>query len=269
MRVSVIIPAINEERLITAAVLSAVRAGADEILVVDGGSQDRTVERAREAGAVTLSAPRGRSTQLNAGASEATGDIFLFLHADTALGPSCIDQARAAIHDGHVHGAFRQKITASGAVYRLLELGNFWRIRACGLPYGDQGIFIVRETFFASGGFPEKRLMEDWLLMKGLRHRHWPASRPGPIHVSARRWQKQGVIRQTLKNLTFSWAAWFGVDPDFLAEAYPLHVPSWEHDQIARGEHDKIKPSCGEEASSVIPRPFNPSAATSRQVRTS
>lgn len=223
MRVSVVIPALDEERLIKTAVLSACSAGADEIIVVDGGSQDRTWELARQTGVITLRAPRGRASQQNVGAVRATGDVLLFVHADTALGLDCISQARVAIGSGYVHGAFRQRINASGAAYRLLETGNARRVRNSGLPYGDQGIFVTKAIFLAAGGFPAKRLMEDWLLMRQLRRQHWPALMPGPIYVSARRWQRYGIARQTMKNQAFSWAAWLGFDPDILARGYPPH----------------------------------------------
>ncbi len=122
-------------------------------------------------------------------------------------------------------GAFRQQIEAEGLLYRWLERGNAWRVRRRGLPYGDQGIFVRRPLFEELGGFPDVRLMEDVLLMKALRRRAWPALLPGPLHVNARRWRRQGVIRQTIRNWLLLSAARAGVHPNRLARFYALHCP--------------------------------------------
>ena len=136
MKVSVIIPALNEEWLIGAAARSAWDAGADEAIVVDGGSADSTIAVAQtEQCRVVISAP-GRAGQLNAGAAEATGDILLFLHADNCLSITAIDQVRELLRNADVKcGAFKQRIAADGFAYRLLERGNAWRVRWCGVPY--------------------------------------------------------------------------------------------------------------------------------------
>ena len=94
-----------------------------------------------------------------------------------------------------------------------------WR----GLPYGDQGIFVRRALFDRIGGFPETRLMEDLLFGKALRRVGRPILLPGPIHVSARRWQRHGVVRQTLRNWALLTARSFGAPPDRLARYYPPH----------------------------------------------
>ena len=226
MRVSVIIPALNESREIATAIRSAIQAAADEVWVVDGGSRDATLSMAAAAGARTLSAPAGRGVQQNAGAAAASGDVLLFLHADNTLGPTCIEQVRNAIAAGHRYGAFRQRIAASGIGYRLLEWGNAWRAQRQGMPYGDQAIFIHRDLFEAVGGFPATRLMEDWALMRQLRHDNWPILLDGPVGVSARRWQQVGIVAQTWRNWRLAWAAGRGADLDQLASRYPnLRAP--------------------------------------------
>jgi rSAM/selenodomain-associated transferase 2 len=219
--VSIVIPALNEAALIAGCVTSALATGPQEVIVVDGGSSDETAALARGAGARVLLCAPGRATQQNAGARAAGGDVLLFLHADTRLAVGGSRQIEAALADVRVGcGAFRQAIEADGRLYRLLERGNAWRAARRGLPYGDQGIFVRRELFEEIGGFPQLRLMEDVFLMKRLRRRAWPVLLPGPLYVSPRRWQRRGVVRQTLRNWGLLGSAALGVHPDRLARFY-------------------------------------------------
>ncbi|MBI2480451.1 MAG: TIGR04283 family arsenosugar biosynthesis glycosyltransferase [Planctomycetia bacterium] len=224
MKVSVIIPALNEAAFITGAARSAWKASADEVVVVDGGSVDETISVAQAEGCqVVVSAP-GRAIQQNAGANRATGDLLLFLHADNRLGPATIEQARELLQDERItFGAYRQHIDAQGLAYRWLERGNAWRVCWRGTPYGDQAIFMRREFFESLGGFPEVKLMEDLLLMRKAKRHSWPRLLDGPVHVDARRWQRHGVIRQTLRNWTLLAAHQLGCAPDSLANFYRRH----------------------------------------------
>ena len=224
MNISIIIPTLNEADRIGQAVQRAWATGPHEVLVVDGGSLDDTVAIAERHGARVLGGVRGRASQQNLGARQATGDVLLFLHADNLLDPDGVRQIAAALENGPVlGGAFQQKISASGLLYRLLERGNALRVRWLGLPYGDQGIFLRREVFDRLGGFPEVGLMEDLLLMRKLRRRARPVLLPGPLQVSPRRWQRYGVVRQTLRNWSLLLAERLGVSPDSLARFYPPH----------------------------------------------
>lgn len=224
MKVSVVIPALNESSAIVNCVKSAIRAGADEIIVVDGGSTDDTREQAKSAGARVTSAAKGRATQQNAGATLATGEVVLFLHADCMIGRKCISQIRDAMQSSKFDfGCFRQRIVAMGAKYRALEFGNDLRARILRLPYGDQGIFVRKKLFEDIGGFPEYRLMEDLIMIDRLRRSKESIMLQGPVEVSPRRWQKNGVAFQTLKNLLFAFAWRLGVHPDLLAKYYPVH----------------------------------------------
>ena len=222
--VSIVIPALNEAEGIGNSVQRALALKPEEVIVVDGGSSDETFERARAAGATVLSSPMGRSRQQNLGARQSSGEVVLFLHADCWLAPGSLTQVEEALSDSKVLcGAFRQAIEAEGRLYRLLERGNALRVRLWRLPYGDQGLFFRREFFERLGGFPEVALMEDWLLMRRARKMTRPVLLPGPLHAGARRWQRHGVLRQTVRNWTLLAAARFGVSPDRLAKFYRPH----------------------------------------------
>jgi len=224
VNISFIIPAINEADCIGHAVTSALEAGADEVIVVDGGSSDGTQEIARSRGSRVLTSAAGRGVQQNVGARHAQGDVLLFQHADSWLDSSAGQQVRAALEDRQVvSGAFRQHIAAAAMRYRALEWGNAWRVRWRGLAYGDQGIFMRRQTFFERGPFPEESIMEDLILMCAVRSMGRPVLLPGPIHVDPRRWQRNGVVLQTLRNWSLQTAYYLGVSPTRLARYYQRH----------------------------------------------
>lgn len=224
MNVSLIIPTWNEAERIADTVRRAWETGAHEVIVADGGSRDGTADAARAAGAAVVECRRGRAVQQNTAARQARGDVLLFLHADTWLAADGLAQIERVLADPRVRcGAFRQRIEAEGRLYRWLERGNAWRAAHRGLPYGDQGIFIRRAEFDDVGGFPEYQLMEDLLLMRRLRRRAWPVLLPGPLHVSARRWQRYGVVGQTARNWLLLSAVRLGIHPNRLASFYPPH----------------------------------------------
>lgn len=222
MVVSVIIPTLNEADRI-AEVVERTRAlgGGCEIVVADGGSEDGTLAAATRAD-LCLTVPPGRAIQQNAGAAASHGDVLLFLHADCWLEPEAVSAVRNALTDDRtVGGCFRQTIDAAGVRYRLLESGNALRVRVLKWAYGDQGIFVRRDVFERLGGFPDVRLMEDLLLMKRLKRVGRIALVESRIHVSPRRWQQQGVIRQTLRNWSLLALAHCGVSPNRLTRLYP------------------------------------------------
>lgn len=224
MRLAVIIPTWNEAAKIDSALVRAQDLGPEEIWVVDGGSRDDTVARARQHRCQVLESPVGRALQQNLGAKHAGGDVLLFLHADTWLEPAARGQLETALAEPRVlGGAFRQRIESPRGVYRWLEWGNAARVRWWGLAYGDQGIFVRRETFFALGGFPPVKLLEDLLFMRRLAERTRPVLLAGPLHVSARRWERHGVLRQTARNWAILAAHRWGVSPDRLADYYTRH----------------------------------------------
>lgn len=221
--VSVIIPALNEEAQIAECVGSAVAAGCDEVIVVDGGSQDETVSRAQASGAKVIVSNAGRAVQQNAGAAVASGEVFLFLHADCRLLPNSIPAIRQVI-DGdtqYVGGCFRQSIDASGFGMFLLERGNALRVRLLGWIYGDQALFVRRDCFEQLGGFQEVGFLEDLEFSRRLNRLGRTVQLTEQIKVSARRWNRVGIVRQTLRNWSII-AAWFcGAAPDRLKRFYP------------------------------------------------
>jgi rSAM/selenodomain-associated transferase 2 len=223
LRISFIIPTLNEAEHVERAVSRAWQAGACEVIVADGGSTDDTVAVARRlACRLVCCQTAGRGIQQNAGANLARGDILVFLHADNWLEPQAGGQIRQLLGDPKWSvGAFVQVIDAEGPIYRWLERGNAMRARRLGLAYGDQGIFLRKRLFQQLGGFAPIRLMEDVELMQRLRWRREPiAVLPGPVHVSPRRWRQHGVLRQTLRNWGLLTAFHLGVRPDYLADLY-------------------------------------------------
>jgi rSAM/selenodomain-associated transferase 2 len=225
--ISVVIPTWNEAQTIGAAVRRAWDLSPREVLVADGGSSDATRELAASAGATVLLSAPGRGIQQNVGARHAKCEVLLFLHADNWLDPGAGTQIQSALANPAVCcGAFRQRIEHPARIYRWLEGGNAWRARWRGLPYGDQGLFFRRSLFDQLGGFPEVPIMEDLILMRQARKTTRPILLPGPIHVSPRRWQAHGVLRQTARNWSLVLAERCGISPVRLADWYPRHADS-------------------------------------------
>jgi len=216
--VTVVIPALDEERQIGAAIRSALEGGAAEVLVADGGSRDATCRIATSAGASVVEAPRGRARQMNAGAARASGEILLFLHADTVLPPRAAVLARAALEDPRVvAGAFSYRPAATGLLGLALRTGARLRLGATGHPYGDQGLFLRRRTFDAIGGFPDLPVMEDWEIVARLHRRGRVVVLEAPAVTSAKSFVDNGLVRSTLVNAAVIAGYRLGVDPARLA----------------------------------------------------
>ncbi len=223
MTVSVIIPALNEAGCIVDTVRSIRAQSPHEIIVVDGGSDDGTSELAAEADLV-LTSPRGRANQMNLGAKHATGSTFLFLHADCTLQTGAIEAAERVLMRSSgkiVAGCFQMHVPEPGLLYRSIDGFATIRVRLTGLAYGDQGLFLRKDTFDRVGGFPPLHLMEDMFICKRLRDLGQILVLPHKIYVSARRWQRMGLIQQTLRNWTLTALTAMGVHPNRLAKFYP------------------------------------------------
>jgi rSAM/selenodomain-associated transferase 2 len=201
---SVIIPAFNEAQIL-GGTLSHLPVAPDlEIIVVDGGSTDTTLQVAAGfPGVKMLSAPQGRGSQMNAGALASSGRFLVFLHADTQIAPEHVNALRTAAADPEFHaGAFELKLTPAVPALRFISWGANRRARLLGLPYGDQVLIIRRNLFFALGGFTHRR-PEDLDLVVRLRGRTCLRLLSPPVASSGRRWLKSGYFHTTLKNWLF------------------------------------------------------------------
>jgi rSAM/selenodomain-associated transferase 2 len=221
MSVSIIIPTLNEAGGIAETIGSLRVQRPREIIVVDGGSSDGTIEQAREADRVLL-AESGRAFQMNAGAAAARGDYFLFLHADCRLQAGAISAIEGTLsRAATLAGCFSMCIEEKGWGFRSIDACATARVRWTGVVYGDQGLFIRRDDFRRLGGFPTIRFMEDVFFSRRLARRGRVVVVKQKIFVSPRRWQKVGLARQTLRNCILTALALAGVGPDRLAEYYP------------------------------------------------
>lgn len=202
------------------AIQSAWDAGASEVIVADGGSDDQTLSVSRQLGARAVSTAPGRGLQLNRGAQLASHDILLFLHADNWLSPDCGNQLQEAFAAGRRFCCFRQRIDQSAWIYRWIEKGNSFRARFQKLPYGDQAISATRELYDQVGGFDEIPLMEDVRFAQKASRFESPCLLNGPLNISSRRWEKSGPIRQTFSNWLMMTKYRLGFSPEKLAKQY-------------------------------------------------
>ena len=215
MQISVIIPALNESARIRAAVASASGAAGVEVIVADGGSTDGTATIAGLLGASVISSTPGRAAQMNAGAGVATGDVLLFLHADTTLPEGYDTHVRETLgRPGTVAGAFMFRVDRPSPSLRVIEILAGLRCRAFGLPYGDQGIFVRADVFRAVGGYPDMPIMEDFELMRRVGRLGRVGLAGACTVTSARRWEEAGVLRMTLVNQAVILAYILGVPPE-------------------------------------------------------
>ncbi len=223
-RISVVIPAFNEEsRIVRQLETLSAMPGIHEVIVVDGGSRDRTVDLVRATpGVRLLTAPKGRAAQMNTGAQAATGDVLLFLHADVRLPADATRWVSEALSNSQVvAGAFRTWTVSEGSrawLAPLLHLADL-RSRYTTLPYGDQALFVRAEVFRQLGGFPEQPLMEDLEFSRRLRRLGSVRTVPATVRVSGRRFVARPLRYALLLNI-FPLLYRLGVPPSVLASLY-------------------------------------------------
>ena len=219
MSISIIIPTLNEEGCLKNTLKSIGRG--TEIIVVDGGSSDSTREIANDFTEKVILSERGRGAQMDRGAREASGDILLFLHADTSLPKDWRDCIENALKDDRVvGGGFRLKIDSKGFSFRLIEAAANIRAKYLGLIYGDQAIFVKRDAFFSTGGFMGLPLMEDVDFIRRIRKKGKVLLLDADVSTSPRQWQKKGILRTTIENLFFLSLYYAGVSPQRLYRLY-------------------------------------------------
>lgn len=220
---SIVMPVLNEARTLADALrsLQPLRARGTQVIVVDGGSSDGSVDVARPLADVVLPSSRGRAVQMNAGAHAAKGDVLLFLHVDTRP-PVDADLLllKALARSHRSWGRFDVRLTSRRPLLRLVESLMNLRSRLTGIATGDQAIFVRRATFEKLGGFPPIALMEDVVFSARLKRESRPLCLRARVTVSSRKWEREGVIRTILLMWRLRLAFFLGAEADELARRY-------------------------------------------------
>lgn len=220
--ISVIVPSLNEAQNIVGVLEAAGCQEGVELIVADGGSSDNTVLLASSCGAKVVMSSPGKARQMNAGAAKASGDILLFLHADTLLPQGFQDQVCFALSEPTVAGgAFRLRFMGErGFLLRLVECTANWRARYLQLPFGDQAIFLKRKTFDEIGGYRELPLMEDLEILERLKRKGRIVILPSSVRSSPRRYHKDGTIKRIFINKLVFLGYFLGVSYERLSRWY-------------------------------------------------
>lgn len=223
MKLSIIIPALNEEDAIVEmlASLQPLRQAGHELIVVDGGSDDQTLQLAEPLVDHAIESPAGRARQMNSGAALAAREILLFLHADTRLPDDAAHQIDAALNRTmKVWGRFDVRLSGRHFMFRVIE--RMINLRSCisGVATGDQAIFVRRGVFELFGGYAEIPLMEDVELAKSLRSISRPCCINSPVVTSSRRWEEYGIIKTIWLMWRLRFLYFIGVDPQRLVDIY-------------------------------------------------
>ncbi|NKB89874.1 MAG: glycosyltransferase [Acidobacteria bacterium] len=223
LRVNVVVPVHNESSALPL-LLDRLRdmhaAAATDVVIVDGMSTDGTASALRSSGLPYAAAPRGRASQMNAGAALGDGEIILFLHADTELPAGALKSIRAAIDDGASGGFFRLRLNSVRPLLGLIGRMITIRSRLTGIATGDQAMFVRRDVFDHLGGFPPLPLFEDVQFSAQLRRTGRVARLNDTVVTSARRWEQCGPVRTILKMWLLRAAHALGMSPLTLARFY-------------------------------------------------
>jgi rSAM/selenodomain-associated transferase 2 len=221
-KISVIIPALNERACIvdTLARLQGLRQRGHEVILVDGGSTDSTATAAEPLVDRICYSSAGRARQMNLGACSSRGEILFFLHADTCV-PVNVDRLICdALGNRPGWGRFDVSLSGTHPLLRMVEAGMNLRSRVTGIATGDQGVFVSRDWFNISRGFPVQPLMEDIALSRSLKQLAPPVCLNHRLITSSRRWERHGVVRTVMKMWYLRAAYYFGVPTERLARQY-------------------------------------------------
>lgn len=225
---SIVMPVLDEGEAIVPALtrLAPFRRRSAEVIVADGGSRDRTAELARLLADRIVTAPRGRASQMNAGAAQASGDVLLFLHADTVL-PADADRLvpDGLRRSGNVWGRFDIRIDGANPWLPVVAAAMNARSRVTGIATGDQAIFVAKSAFVACGGYPDIALMEDIALSRRLKRLGRPLCLRERVVTSGRRWDEHGLVATVLLMWRLRLAYFLGADPAVLARRYGYVPP--------------------------------------------
>ena len=218
----VVMPVLNEAQAIEATLqaLAPLRQCGARVVVVDGGSEDDTMAKARPLADAVISAPRGRAAQMNAGAALGWGEVLLFLHADTTLPDGADERLLQALTQGHLWGRFDVRIAGRHRMLAVVATMMNLRSRWTGIATGDQAMFMRREVFAQLGGFAPLPLMEDIDMSRRLRGLGAPACLRERVITSGRRWEQRGVWRTMALMWRLRWRYWRGESAHALAQDY-------------------------------------------------
>lgn len=233
MTISVIIPTLNEERTIMAALAHTAALGFDELIVVDGGSLDQTLALVESYRSRTqspaqspvrlMTAPCGRARQMNEGVKASSGEILLFLHADTQLPDDAKAMIQTALIDQRiVGGRFDVRFDRPSMWGTIISRMMNWRSRLSGVATGDQALFVRRHIFEQIGGFADMPLMEDIDFSRRLKRKGATAALTATVSTSFRRWEQHGPLRTILLMWALRFLYWIGVRSHTLSRWYGL-----------------------------------------------
>lgn len=223
--ISVVMPVYNEEEQINNSISAVYRVSVNdevEVIVSDGNPKGNTLATVQDRRVIRVLSDKGRARQMNKAASLASGDVLVFLHADSRLPPAAFSLIAGALDDPKVvGGAFDLAIDSGGFAFRLIERAASLRSRLTRIPYGDQAIFLRRGYFHEIGRYRDIPLMEDVDLMRRIRRRgDRICILSERVLTSARRWQKEGALYCTLRNWTIFTLYTLGVSPERLVRFY-------------------------------------------------
>lgn len=221
MQFSIIIPTLNEAAGIQQH-LQALQPLKNqcEIIIADGGSQDETIAIAKSLSDRVFTVPKGRARQMNAGVVCSTGEVLIFLHADTYLPGNALSIIKHGINTGYCWGRFNIHLTGRNLMLEIIAYMMNWRSRLTGIATGDQVLFMTRHAFESIGGYPDIPLMEDIAICNKLKQLGKPLCLSAKVISSGRRWQQFGIFKTILLMWWLRLLFFFDFNPKQLAKLY-------------------------------------------------